>query len=361
MNYWFVIVLVILCYQLLVVIINLVTNQQLPKATGATDDLISILIPARDEETNIQNILTDLTQQPYRNIEICVYDDQSTDHTSLLVERFAALDSRVKLLKGTELPVGWKGKNYACWQLAYQARGEYLLFVDADVRVSGDVVSQTIHYMKQRSVSMLSIFPNQQMLTNGEWQVVPIMNHILLSLLPLRLVELVSFPSLAAANGQWMMYRKSVYERWLPHQTMKSENVEDIKIARYLKRNGERIACFASEIDLSCRMYKSYGEAVNGFSKNVIMFFGNSYLLSFVYAIVGSVMFWPLMQLGWFWLVLFVLTSVLCRIITSYLSHQDIKKNLVSFLLQQLNLVVIIIYSLQQRITKRTTWKGRLV
>ena len=97
-----------------------------------TPPLISVLIPARDEEANIRTCLESLQKQDYPNFEILVLDDNSSDNTAKIVEQIAATDDRIQLLRGKPLPKDWAGKPFACYQLAKKARGSWLLFIDAD-------------------------------------------------------------------------------------------------------------------------------------------------------------------------------------------------------------------------------------
>src|SRR5690606_28081384 len=135
------------------------------------------------------------------------------------------------------LPKGWLGKNNACHNLAQHAKGKYLLFLDADVRVGDSIIKNTVSFTKKHKLGLLSIFPMQIMETLGEQSTVPNMNYILLSLLPLLLVRNTNFSSLAAANGQFMHFHAEIYPQTLPHQRMKNSKVEDIKIARFYKKN----------------------------------------------------------------------------------------------------------------------------
>ncbi|MHB1253047.1 MAG: glycosyltransferase family 2 protein, partial [Candidatus Humimicrobiaceae bacterium] len=109
-----------------------INNFKLPESILKSPPLVSVLIPARNEEKNIRRILNSMIKQDYPNLEILVLDDGSTDETSQIVEKFAEKDSRVRLIKGGPLPKGWKGKCYACHQLSKVAKGEYFVFTDAD-------------------------------------------------------------------------------------------------------------------------------------------------------------------------------------------------------------------------------------
>ncbi|MFA5735365.1 MAG: glycosyltransferase family 2 protein, partial [Proteiniphilum sp.] len=236
------IILAFALLQLLVALVNLLFREGLPareakgEAGAKTRQTVSLLIPARDEEANIGNLLGDLTTLTDRIQEIIVCDDQSTDNTASIVERYATVDSRIRLIRSEGLPDGWFGKNHACHCLAQEAAGDYLLFLDADVRVGEGVIDRSLQYVQRHRCDLMSVFPTQEMQTLGEKITVPNMQIILLTLLPLPLVRLSGFPSLSAANGQYMLFRHETYKELEPHGQFRMSRAEDIEIARHLKR-----------------------------------------------------------------------------------------------------------------------------
>lgn len=198
---------------------------------------LSVLIPARDEEENIAHILSDLVERKENIFEILVYNDHSTDKTAEIIADFARQDNRVKLVQPQPLPDKWLGKNFACHQLGLHATGDYFLFVDADVRIKKPIITKVLQYVDYHNVGLLSIFPKQEMRSFAEKITVPNMHYILLSLLVLPLVRFAaSFPTLSAANGQFMLLKSDVYRRCSPHATFKNSRAEDIEIARHLKK-----------------------------------------------------------------------------------------------------------------------------
>ena len=237
--------------QFLIVLTNLFLKDNLNNADSDFNGLVSILIPARNEELNIESILTGLQSQDYKNIEILVFDDQSTDRTGEIVRQFIKQDNRIKLIESGGLPPGWLGKNHACHELSKRANGKYFLFVDADVRLSKNIIIQSIATSEKHNLGLLSIFPIQEMQTFGERITIPNMNFILLSLLPLILVRISKYQSLTAANGQFMLFKAANYRAVYPHRKMKGNKVEDIEIARYYKRLNIIIACITADKRIS--------------------------------------------------------------------------------------------------------------
>ena len=361
MEYIAYIVIAFTAIQIIVAFINFVFNQNMRASTNK-GKMVSVLIPARNEETNILNILRDLSTQDYHNYEVLVFDDQSTDSTEEIVTTYIETNKKIRLIKSKGLPNGWLGKTHACHSLAIEAKGDYLLFIDADVRIRNNIIGETVNFTKKHSLKLVSIFPKQIIKSWGEYSTVPIMNYILLTLLPLILVRKTGLSSIAAANGQFMFFEANTYKNQLPHQAMKAEKVEDIKIARYYKQKELKVACLASETDVKCHMYNSYRESINGFSKNVTTFFGGSTLL--------AALFWSITTLGFIPILLVYSTSGLAfylvavlfiRLLVSISSKQSVTKNFIYLLAQQMSLGIIIIKSIQNRLKKEHIWKGRNV
>ena len=362
------IILAFALLQLLVALVNLLFREGLPareakgEAGAKTRQTVSLLIPARDEEANIGNLLGDLTTLTDRIQEIIVCDDQSTDNTASIVERYATVDSRIRLIRSEGLPDGWFGKNHACHCLAQEAAGDYLLFLDADVRVGEGVIDRSMQYVQRHRCDLMSVFPTQEMQTLGEKITVPNMQIILLTLLPLPLVRLSGFPSLSAANGQYMLFRHETYKELEPHGQFRMSRAEDIEIARHLKRQRRRVSCLTGIRGVRCRMYHTLPEAVEGFSKNVTHFFGNSSVAAILYWLVTTLGFIPFVVAEeWDWLWLWLAATLLTRIAATLTAGMRMCDNLLLFLPQQLMLGDFILRSLINRRKNRFTWKGRKI
>jgi len=305
-------------------------------------------------------VLGDLCKQTHKQLEILVFDDESTDNTVTIVQQFALHDKRVRLLFSKGLPNGWLGKNHACHSASLEATGDYLLFVDADVRLEPTTISLALNRLKQQQLGLLSIFPKQVMETLGEQVTVPLMNQIVLSLLPLILVRKSSWTAFSAANGQFMLFDSAVYQALQPHERFRREKVEDLKIAKYLKRQRVRIASIASVPQVSCRMYRGYQEALHGFSKNIIQIFGGSALLACLYWIVTSFGFLAvLVAFGLDGLFLYFLMVILMRVLVSVTSNQSYTENLVNSVPQQGSLARIIALAIWSGWRKKQIWKDR--
>jgi len=355
-------VILFLALRIMVVLFNIITRQWLKKHQPKGNPLVSVLIPARNEEKNIGRILQNLLDQDYEKIEVLVYDDLSEDRTPKIVNDFHRQDSRIRLVEGKYLPTGWLGKNHACYQLAKEAKGDYFLFIDADVIVEKGLIKNTIGHMQKHRLALLSIFPRQIMLTLSERLIVPLMNWILVGLLPLLFTRVSPWVSFSAANGQFMLFRADTYRQHLFHEKMKDYATEDIVIARYMKKKGLRTHTLLSRHQVKCRMYRSFREAVRGFSRTMIAFFGGYSLLTLLYAIIttfGVIPIW--VGLGIPAAVIYLAATLLIRILVSIAGKQNVLLNFVTAPLQQMVFLIIAIKAIYNKTRKKTIWKGRLV
>ncbi len=226
----------------------------------------SLLVPARDEAKRLGATLAGLRAQAVT--EIIVLDDQSSDDTAAVVRRAAAADPRVRLLRGTPPPPGWTGKNWACHQLAAAARGDILLFCDADVLLAPGAVDACWAQLRGQRADVFSVFPRQRTATFGERLLVPLIDDVLLAFLPHRLLRL-PVPSAATANGQLLMFRRGSYDALGGHAAVAGEINEDIALARRARRAGLRLGLALGGDLAGARMYNGYLESVHGFGKSL--------------------------------------------------------------------------------------------
>lgn len=343
----------------MVVLVNFFFHLRRPRKTSGLNQTISILIPARNEEDHIGRILDCILNQDYKNFEVVVCDDHSTDRTTAILEEYSKQHKEVKWFRGEALPPGWTGKNYACYQLAEKAEGDILLFVDADVEIYGNIISAMQGYMKKRKLALLSIFPRQLMKTAGEQATVPVMNWILLSLLPLPMVVLGLRSSFAAANGQFMMFRAHVYHKLQPHAIVRASPVEDIEIMRHYKKAFYRCATLLGDQRVQCRMYSGYREAIAGFSKNVLHFFSGSlfWVVFFMVFTTLGLLFTGLWSFPAFLLALG--TALLSRVLISLMSHQPVLNNLLLVPVQHVSFLWMLKMAWMQKSRGSLIWKGR--
>lgn len=349
-----------LLLRLLVAIANITARYRTSDKTPDYDALVSVLIPARNEAANIGPLLHQLLTHDHEKLEIIVYDDQSDDDTAKIVSAAAGTDPRVRLIRGSALPSGWLGKSHACHQLGKQAKGDYMLFLDADVRINKGLLRNSLHHLTKHKLSLLSIFPQQQMHSLAEKVSVPLMNWILVSLLPLILTRRSSWQAFSAANGQFMLFDAGIYRQYWFHEQVKKQKAEDIAIARNIKKLGLKTQTLLSNGQIACRMYRGINEAVQGFSKNVFAFFGGSMLPAILFALITSAGFIPVwLAFGWQAMLAFLLGGLILRALIAVASLQPVWQNVFLAAVQQFVFLWVILNAIQNKIKKNNIWKGR--
>jgi cellulose synthase/poly-beta-1,6-N-acetylglucosamine synthase-like glycosyltransferase len=345
-----------------VTLFNFLSNPKLTRVNRPYNDLVSIMIPARNEEDNILTLLRSISQQDYTNYEVIVYDDNSTDKTYEICLAYSDAHPKFSVISGSALPSDWTGKNFACFQLAKKARGSYFLFIDADTIVTNGLINSAVYRVNKYKLALLSLFPNQIMQTMGEKTTVPFLHYMLLNLLPLRLIYLSKSTVFATACGQFMLFEAAAYQQNQWHEQVKGDIVEDAAIMRQLKAEKYKGEVLLANGMISCRMYKSYTGAVNGFSKNFLALFNYSILglLIYVLLLIAGPMI-VIMTLNWNLILFMSGLIILTRIMIALAAGQKVWYNVILHPLQLFNLVVIAFLSIHKHLTKTIIWKGRRV
>lgn len=321
---------------------------------------LSILIPARNEAKNLPDLLDKLTQAIHPGREIIVYDDASEDESPVILESYRKKYPAIRVLRGEGPPPGWLGKNFACHQLAAAAKGEYFLFLDADVHPQPGLIGAMTTQMEKYHLDLLSLFPTQEMHSAGEIRSVPLMNYILLSLLPLTLTRLSRNPDFSAANGQCMLFRAKAYRKYLFHQMVSMEAVEDIQIMKEMKKRKLNTETQLGGRFISCRMYENYKEAREGFARNIRHYFGRSYLWMGLFAFLttaGPLLTWLAWGLSGF--LIYLGGAAFVRLATAHRSGQNAWALLLRHPLLQWSMLEIMAYSLMAKRRGSLRWKGR--
>jgi glycosyltransferase involved in cell wall biosynthesis len=236
--------------------------------------LISAIVPARNEEAVIAACVESLAVQT-EIAEILVIDDQSTDRTAKIVHSLSQKYSNVRLLEATELPSGWVGKNNAVWIGAREARGEWLLFTDADAVHAPDSASKALSIASENDAALVSFSPEQVMQTWYEKAVIPYVFTRLSS--RFRFAD-VTDPrnTAAAANGQFILIRRDAYDAVGGHASVAGEVLEDVTLAARLKAAGYRIWFGSGKGIVRVRMYRSFAAMWEGWKKNLYSLMGGN-------------------------------------------------------------------------------------
>lgn len=229
---------------------------------------VSVLIPARDEASNIGAALDAVLANTDVDLEVVVLDDHSTDATAEIVAGRAATDPRVRLISGNPLPPGWSGKQFACSQLAAAARHDVLVFVDADVRLSADSVGRMAEFVERRDLGLASGFPRQITGTWSERLIVPLIHVVLLGYLPMAGMRWTRHPGFAAACGQLIVARRDAYLASGGHDAIRASRHDGVTLPRAFRRAGFKTDLFDATELATCRMYQGMTEVWKGFGKN---------------------------------------------------------------------------------------------
>ncbi len=233
-----------------------------------TGPKVSILIPARNEEASIGECLSHALNSDWQQIEVLVMDDNSTDQTYSICEAKAKKDKRLKVKQATELPMGWNGKQRSCWQLALLAEGEWLLFIDADVRLSRDAVSRLVTHAQAASIDLLSGFPKQVTKTWSEKLFIPLMHFILLGYLPLERMRASTDPRFAAGCGQLFLARRTAYMTCEGHKSISNSRHDGLQLPKSFRKQRLTTDLFDASDIATCRMYDNVSSVVRGLLKN---------------------------------------------------------------------------------------------
>jgi chlorobactene glucosyltransferase len=232
---------------------------------------ISVIVPARDEEQNLEPMVRSVSEQESVR-EIIVVDDQSKDGTFRILEQLRREIPALRTERIESLPRGWTGKNYALHIGAKRATGEWLLFTDADTRHQPGSLAAVLERAKKENADLLSLSPGQEVKTWWEKSVIPLVYVEAAKLYP---YEEVSRPDSkeAAANGQYILIRREVYERAGGHEAIRSEVLEDVALARRVKACGGRLTFLLGRPWVRTRMYQSFWAMWEGWSKNLYLLY----------------------------------------------------------------------------------------
>jgi chlorobactene glucosyltransferase len=240
---------------------------------GGEWPLVSVIVPARNEERNLPRLLPTLLSQRYPNYEVIVVDDQSTDATPRILGEWAERDRRLHVVRGSELQreEGWLGKPHAMHQGAAAARGEWLLFTDADTHHSPRSIASSVAFALRRNIDLLTIMPCAE-LGPSEKMLMPVAFMGILTFFPLYKVNDPASPT-AIANGQYILIRRDVYDKVGGIARVKGKIAEDLEFGKAVKHDGYRLYMADGRNLMSVRMYTNLHELWEGWSKNVVLSF----------------------------------------------------------------------------------------
>ncbi|MCX8015118.1 MAG: glycosyltransferase [candidate division WOR-3 bacterium] len=365
-------VMLFVAVQSLIAISNAILMRRLNGFAKTDQQLkVSVLIPVRNEEQTIEGCLRSLLMQDYNNFEIIVFDDDSSDKTKEILS--AVKSDKLKVLTGKVLPNGWIGKSWACQQLSKVATGDLLLFTDADTVYRPNALSCAVNALIETNADLITAVHYNQIKTFGEMITVPFPVYAIFSILPLAIAySLPRLKALSSANGKFMLFRRSFYEKIGGHSAVRCEIVEDVALARLVKANGGSWRMLDGSRLVVARMYESFAEAVNGFSKNYFGIFNYRILLSaLVWFWIGIITFYPLLTLFYSLMSQNLNLNFCYSFATTIMSCfiwllLSIKFGFPLFLFLFYPVIILVaiwigVRSMVLSITNKNTWKGRQI
>ncbi len=330
-----------------------------PKQISELSETVAVVVPMRNEAENIEGVVATLSAQagPFH---FYLLDDNSEDLTFDLLHRFTAGDSRFTVIKGAALADGWIGKTWALQQLYEASNEEILVSIDADVRLTNDAINKSVTLLRTTQLDFLSPYPRQIARTFGERLIQPLLQWSWLTTVPLRFAEGSGQKSMAVANGQFFVVRRSALDSIGGYQSVKHAVIDDVFLARELISTGASGTVVNGSDIAETRMYASWSEIKAGYGKSLSKAFGSLAGAVFVSAFLIATSIAPLIlgllgnPYGWVGFAAIVGTRVL--------SAAKSRGNLLDSVLHPISiaaLIYLIVYSYLVRGT--VTWKGRTV
>ena len=265
------IILIVTSFLLLLIsILNFKYLNSLDKSkTLNISPLVSILIPARNEEKSIIRCLKSLVEQDYKNTEILVLDDNSTDNTKNIINKYIDDNKNIKLISGENLPNGWIGKHWACEQLAKNAKGNYILFLDADTAINKEIIKTAVSQMQIQSAELITTIPRKKPRCIAEKLLFPFIDWISLAFLPIKISQKLNNSYLSATFGQFMLFKKDAYDAIGGHKKIKDNILDDINLGRMIKKHGYKWILLDGTKHVESQMYENSKDTIKGVSRSI--------------------------------------------------------------------------------------------
>lgn len=360
---------VVICSPFLLGLLWILYNvRQMPKMVGQStnEEWVSVLIPMRNESKNVGNLIKHLKKTTYSKVEFILYDDDSTDDTAQKVEFLITNDRRFKLLKGKTLPGAWRGKPHACYELSLVAKGDVLLWIDADVIIKPKTISSLMTTMKNEGLDALSGFPKFTHVSFLEALLTPLLHFFIHMHLPIKLANSQKMIAATAASGAFIAISRTAYDAIGGHQVVKNEIIEDVALFRVLKKAGFRANLVQIADFVSCSMYGNAKETWQGFEKNCFKAFNESYVMAIAVVVFYSFYFVSTIPLAIFaiitqnWLMLVPIICITLQRLISDLKAKQVNMYTLLMPFSATMYCLLLISTMYKKLThKKTVWKGR--
>ena len=339
------------------------------KSISKQKNKVSVLIPVRNEEKNIEKCVNSVIIQGEIVGEILIYNDHSTDKTETIIK--SLVKKYKNLVKKTEtknLPKGWLGKNYACYRLAISSKSENILFIDADTTLRKNAISNLFMIYSESDNSMISAWPKIVMKNKIEKLLMPILNLIVFTIFPYIISTKINIPSLGIAHGACIFFNRKKYMKLGGHKLVKNNFFEDTSLAKIWRTFGEKSNIINGENIIEVRMYKSFREITEGFTKNFYPALGNiiRFFVFQIYFLFSYILF-PILMLFFifqsrinilFFIVIFI--SLAPRIMINI----KFRYGITSLVLNPVSIIIMLYIGFRSyyhsSIKKNITWKKRM-
>ena len=347
-------------FMTLISIFNFLTIFE-PKASTLISESVSVIIPVRNEAPNIHDLVACLKAQNHlQRAEFIFLDDNSEDETLHLLETELTGLENFSVIKGAPLPLGWIGKTWALHQLLEASSGEIIVSIDADVRITPDAISRSVTSLKNLGLDFVSPYPRQLTQSLAERLIQPLLQWSWMGTLPLAIAKKSTRPSMAVANGQFFIVRRSALLVAGGYESVKSDVLDDMFLARNLIRSQSHGVVINGSSIATCRMYSSWSQIESGYGKSLNRAFGSALgsitaiLFLFITGIAPIIVAFTGASWGWIAYSLVVVT----RMLSALRSKGRIIDSLVHPV-SSIVLIYLIVYSWLKRGT--IEWKGRTV
>ena len=275
--YWYIGLIIIALFNVITGLTNFFWLKKLPKnKINRNYSLLSVLIPARNEEDILETTIESILNQEYLNFELLILNDNSTDNTKNIITKYEKKYSNVRLIEGDKLPKGWLGKNWACHQLSKKAKGDYLLFMDADTKIDKRILADTLNVLHKDNSDLLSLVPNRETILIADNAMKKIISWFIVCWLPMKLALTLNMPFLSATFGQFMLFKKQSFISIGGFESIKDNPVDDFQLGRNIKRKKLKWNLYDGERRISTRTYNNNKDFVSGYSKNIFPAVGYS-------------------------------------------------------------------------------------
>ena len=275
--YWYICLLLIAFFTIVTGITNFLWLKKIPtKKNIPKSKLVSILIPARNEADVIESTIKSIINQSYQNYELIILDDNSSDTTESIIQKYAKSNPKIELINGLSLPEGWLGKNWACHQLSEKAEGEYILFIDADTNLDKFILEDSVIALQKEKIDLLSLVPGRDTKLIADHAMKKIISWFIVCWLPMKLAIKLNAPFLSATFGQFMLFKKSSFNDIGGFEAIKDNPVDDFQLGRNIKKNLFKWMLYDAAFRITTRTYNTNKDLISGYSKNIFPAVGYS-------------------------------------------------------------------------------------